>query len=127
MEYGSRPSQETLRSRSNSFITYSRAIMLPMPRTTTHRCLLILLALSVTAWCADYQVVLKSSGNVIHGAFLYEDANTITLQVNSAEVSFKKEKLDLARMKELNQSQLAPGPQQETGGAAPLEGQSLIC
>src|SRR3954447_12893258 len=90
------------------------------------RRLLMVLALSVTAWCADYQVVLKPSGKVIHGAFLYEDANTITLQVNSTEVSFKKEKLDLARMKELNQSRPAAVPRQAAEGAAPLEGQALF-
>jgi len=95
------------------------------------RRLLVVLALSVTAWCADYQVVLKPSGKVIHGAFLYEDANAITLQVNSTEVSFKKERLDLVRMKELNRSQPAAGLStsfgaQGAGVTTPSEGQALI-
>jgi hypothetical protein len=96
------------------------------------RRLLLVLALSATAWCADYQVVLKPSGKVVHGAFLYEDANAITLQVNSTEVSFKKEKLDLVRMKELNRSQPAAvlsesfGAQPGPGGPTSSEGQALI-
>src|SRR3954453_21996040 len=96
------------------------------------RRLLVVLALSVTAWCADYQVVLKPSGKVIRGVFLYEDVSTITVQVNSTEVSFKKEKLDLVRMKELNPSQPAAvlpnsfGAQPGAGVTTPSEGQALI-
>jgi hypothetical protein len=60
-------------------------------------------------WCADYRVVAKSSGLVIHGDLVSEDANTVTLKVHNAEVSFRKERLDLARMKELNQRQPVEG------------------
>ena len=67
------------------------------------RCFLVLL-LTATAWCGDYQVVLKNSGKVIHGDLLYEDAHTVTLQVGGGAVSFKKDRLDLERMRELNRA-----------------------
>ncbi len=73
------------------------------------RRLLVLPLLVAMGWCADYEVVLKNSGKVIHGDLLSEDANTVTLKVNRAEVTFKKDRLDLARMKELNHPQPAPG------------------
>jgi len=57
--------------------------------------LFAILLLTATAWCGDYQVVLKDTGKVIHGDFLYEDAHTITLQMGSVETSFKKDRLDL--------------------------------
>ena len=63
---------------------------------------LVLVVLTATAWCGDYQVVLKDSGKVIHGDFLYEDAKVVTLQVGGVETSFKKDRLDLERMRALN-------------------------
>src|SRR4051812_38477712 len=93
---------------------------------------LVVLLLSAAASCSDYQVVLKNSGKIIGGDFLFEDANTITLQVNKVEVSFKKERLDLERMKELNQSQPGAGlrasvaAQNGATGGAPSDGQSLV-
>jgi len=77
--------------------------------------LFAILLLTATAWCGDYQVVLKDTGKVIHGDFLYEDAHTITLQMGSVETSFKKDRLDLDRMRELNKaSRVSPtGPTAE--------------
>jgi hypothetical protein len=96
------------------------------------RRLLVLPLLVAMAWAADYQVVLKPSGKIIHGDFVSEDANTVTLKVNRAEVSFKKDRLDLTRMQELNQSQRAAGlpagstaPDGATGSAAG-DGKQLI-
>jgi hypothetical protein len=80
--------------------------------------LFLLLGVSV-AWAADYQVVLKNSGKIIHGEFLAEDATTITLKINTAEVSFKKEKLDLARMKELNPPIATAAPGSPASGVVP--------
>jgi hypothetical protein len=66
------------------------------------------LLLAATAWCGDYQVVLKGSGKIVHGDLLAEDAGTVTLQVGTGEVVFKKEKLDLERMRRLNATQHVP-------------------
>lgn len=66
--------------------------------------LVILLLLNATAWCADYQIVLKSSGRVLHGEYVSEDATSITVNINHAEATFKKEKLDLDRMHDLNKA-----------------------
>src|SRR3954454_22987350 len=91
---------------------------------------LVLTLLAAMGWCADYSVVAKSSGLVIHGDFVSEDANTVILKVHNAEVSFKKERLDLARMQELNRPQ--PGiptgsaPRGGMAGSAPNDGKALI-
>jgi hypothetical protein len=93
---------------------------------------LVLTLLAAMGWCADYSVVAKSSGLVIHGDFVSEDANTVTLKVHNADVSFKKERLDLARMKELNRPQPAAGiptgsaPRGGMAGSAPNDGKALI-
>src|SRR5262245_7973854 len=81
------------------------------------RRLLLVTLITLPAFATDYQVVVKSSGKVIHGAFLYEDATTITLQINSAEVSFKKDKLDLERMRELNKPQPMTLPSSGSGAS----------
>lgn len=73
------------------------------------RLFIVFAALSAAAWCADYQVVLKSSGRVLHGEYLTEDATTITVSINHAEVTFKKDKLDLERMRELNKQPISSG------------------
>jgi hypothetical protein len=67
-----------------------------------------LLLLPAAAFCGDYQVVFKDSGKVIHGGFVQEDAKTITLIVGDTEVSFRKEALDLKRMRELNSAADVP-------------------
>jgi hypothetical protein len=70
--------------------------------------LAVLLLLPAAAFCADYQVVFKDSGKVIHGDFVQEDAKAITLKVGNTEVSFRKEALDLKRMRELNSAAGVP-------------------
>ena len=72
----------------------------------------VVFLLTALAWAGDYQVVLKSSGKIIHGDLVSEDASSITLRVGVGEVSFKKERLDLERMRELNR-----GASASSGGA----------
>lgn len=56
---------------------------------------------------AEYKVVLKS-GKVIEGKFLHEDQLNVYIESGGIKMNFKKEKLDLAKMKELNAKQEAP-------------------
>ena len=70
--------------------------------------LVALLMLPAAALGADYQVVFKGTGKVVHGEFRYEDEKTVTVKVGNTEVSFRKEKLDLQRMRELNRGATIP-------------------
>jgi hypothetical protein len=56
---------------------------------------------------AQYKVVLKS-GKVIEGKFLHEDSLNVYIESSGITMNFKKEKLDLAKMKELNATQETP-------------------
>jgi hypothetical protein len=56
---------------------------------------------------AQYKVVLKS-GKVIEGKYLHEDSLNVYIQSGGIKMNFKKEKLDLAKMKELNAKQETP-------------------
>jgi hypothetical protein len=53
---------------------------------------------------AQYKVVLKS-GKVIEGKYLHEDSLNVYIESGGIKMNFKKEKLDLAKMKELNAKQ----------------------
>ena len=55
---------------------------------------------------AQYKVVLKS-GKVIEGKYLHEDQLNVYIESGGIKMNFKKEKLDLAKMKELNAKQEA--------------------
>lgn len=50
---------------------------------------------------AQYKVVLKS-GKVIEGKFVHEDQLNVYIESGGIKMNFKKDKLDLAKMKELN-------------------------
>lgn len=56
---------------------------------------------------AQYKVVLKS-GKVIEGNFLHEDQLNVYIESGGIKMNFKKDKLDLAKMKELNAKQESP-------------------
>lgn len=56
---------------------------------------------------AQYKVVLKS-GKVIEGKYLHEDSLNVYIESGGIKMNFKKEKLDLAKMKELNAKQETP-------------------
>lgn len=56
---------------------------------------------------AQYKVVLKS-GKVIEGKYLHEDQLNIYIESGGINMNFKKDKLDLAKMKELNAKQETP-------------------
>lgn len=56
---------------------------------------------------AEYKVVLKS-GKVIEGKYLHEDSLNVYIESGGIKMNFKKEKLDLAKMKELNAQQETP-------------------
>jgi hypothetical protein len=63
--------------------------------------ILILVLLVPTLAFAQYKVVLKN-GKVIEGKYLNEDATNIFIESNGVQMNFKKETLDLDKMKELN-------------------------
>lgn len=67
-----------------------------------HGIRVFLILLLLPAFCfAQYKVVLKS-GKVIEGKLLHEDQLNIYLESGGIKMNFKKEKLDLEKMKELN-------------------------
>jgi hypothetical protein len=73
----------------------------------------LLLLLFPALTFAQYKVVLKS-GKVIEGKYLNEDQSNIYLETSGINVTFKKDKLDLAKMKELNAKQEASGAATES-------------
>ncbi len=56
---------------------------------------------------AQYKIVLKN-GKVIEGKYLHEDQANIYVESNGIQMNFKKERLDLDKMKELNTTVPAP-------------------
>ncbi len=69
---------------------------------------IFLLLLLFPAFCfAQYKVVLKS-GKVIEGNFLHEDQLNVYIESGGIKMNFKKDKLDLAKMKELNAKPESP-------------------
>lgn len=53
---------------------------------------------------AEYTVVVKESGKVIKGEYVQEDDQILVLSVDHINLTFKKNLLDLEKMKTLNQS-----------------------
>jgi len=62
---------------------------------------------------AQYKVVLKS-GKVIEGKYLHEDSLNVYIESGGIKMNFKKEKLDLEKMKGLNATQEAPAAEPKT-------------
>jgi hypothetical protein len=56
---------------------------------------------------AQYKIVLKN-GKVIEGKYLHEDQANIYVESNGIQMNFKKDRLDLDKMNELNTSVPAP-------------------
>lgn len=69
--------------------------------------ILIFVLLVPTLAFAQYKVVLKN-GKVIEGKYIHEDAANIFIESNGIQMNFKKETLDLDKMKELNPQVSAP-------------------
>jgi hypothetical protein len=61
----------------------------------------------------DYKVVLKDSGRVATGRFVSENDVSIVIEIGGMVTRFKKARLDLERMKELNRAP-QPKPAQAT-------------
>jgi uncharacterized protein YbaP (TraB family) len=67
--------------------------------------LLVLVFLSFTTLnfaANEYKVVIKSTGKTIEGRFLSETPTVIHLEVDGIKIQFKKDLLDLEKMKQLN-------------------------
>ena len=72
---------------------------------------------------AQYKVVLKS-GKVIEGKFLNEDQLNVYIDSGGIKMNFKKDKLDLEKMKELNAKQETPAAESDPQGATPVKSSS---
>jgi hypothetical protein len=72
---------------------------------------------------AQYKVVLKS-GKVIDGKFLHEDQLNVYIESSGIKMNFKKDKLDLEKMKELNAKQEIPAAESDPQGATPVKSSS---
>jgi hypothetical protein len=58
---------------------------------------------------AEYKVVIKKNGKVIEGELVAEDDTHVTIRSGGARLRYKKDTLDLEKMKELNEGYVAPG------------------
>lgn len=68
---------------------------------------LVLLALPLFCF-ADYKVVVKKNGKIIEGKLVAEDNASVTIISQGTRLRYKKETLDLERMKELNAGYYTP-------------------
>jgi len=59
---------------------------------------------------AEYSVVMRDSGKIVKGELVQETDQTIVLKVDNVNLQFKKNLLDLEKMKTLNESQPAQKP-----------------
>ena len=64
---------------------------------------ILILAFPLVAF-AEYKVVIKKNGKIIEGKLVAEDDTSITIINAGARLVYKKDTLDLERMKELNES-----------------------
>lgn len=67
--------------------------------------LMLCVAFSTAALAQEFKVVLKESGRTISGRLLSEDNESVVVEVGSLQTRFKKSRLDLVKMKELNRDQ----------------------
>jgi hypothetical protein len=72
---------------------------------------------------AQYKVVLKS-GKVIEGRFLHEDQLNVYIESGGINMNFKKDKLDLEKMKELNAKLETPAAEAHPQSAMPAKSSS---
>ncbi len=63
-----------------------------------------------TSVFAEYSVVMRDSGKIVKGELVQETDQTIVLKVDNVNLTFKKNLLDLEKMKTLNESQPAQKP-----------------
>src|SRR6187551_3720236 len=70
-------------------------------------CILVVLMLPAIAF-AEYKVVIKKSGRVIEGRYVKEDDKSIYMVSDGIQLTFKKELLDLDKMKSLNPETTTP-------------------
>jgi len=62
---------------------------------------------------SEYKVVIKKTGKIVSGTFDHEDENSIFLKSGVTLITYKKEILDLEKMKDLNsQAQTQPSNQE---------------
>jgi hypothetical protein len=82
--------------------------------------ILILVLFVPTLAFAQYKIVLKN-GKVIEGKYLHDDQANVYIESNGIQMNFKKETLDLDKMKELNAKVPAPVevPSQRSSPATP--------
>jgi hypothetical protein len=72
------------------------------------RSLVFVVLLAFPLYCfADYKVVVKKNGKIIEGKLIAEDENSVTIMSQGTQLSYKKDTLDLERMKKLNEDYYA--------------------
>jgi hypothetical protein len=86
-------------------------------------CIFLFLLLFPAFSFAQYKVVLKS-GKVIEGKFVHEDQLNVYIESDGIKMNFKKDKLDLEKMKELNAKQEAPAAEAHPQSATPVKSSS---
>jgi hypothetical protein len=67
----------------------------------------VLLAVPLVSF-AEYKVVVKKNGKIIEGKLIAEDESFVTIVSQGTRLRYKKDTLDLDRMKKLNEDYRAP-------------------
>ncbi len=79
-----------------------------MLNRTISRSLILILLLAIPLLCfAEFKVVVKKNGKIIEGKLVAEDETSVTIISSGARLLYKKETLDLERMKQLNADYLS--------------------
>ena len=81
----------------------------------------VLLAFPLLSF-ADYKVVVKKNGKIIEGKLIAEDENSVTIMSQGTQLSYKKDTLDLERMKTLNADYYSASDVRTLDIPAPVEG-----
>jgi hypothetical protein len=67
----------------------------------------VLLAFPLVSF-AQYKVVVKKNGKIIEGKLIAEDENSVTIVSQGTRLKYKKDTLDLERMKKMNENYVPP-------------------
>ena len=71
---------------------------------------------------ADYKIVVKKNGKIIEGKLISENESSVTIMSQGTQLSYKKDTLDLERMKKLNADYYAASDVRTLDIPAPVEG-----
>ena len=104
-----------------------------MSNRTIFRSLILIVLFAFPLLCfAEYKVVVKKNGKIIEGKLVAEDETSVTIISAGARLQYRKDTLDLERMKQLNADYLSKDdvrtmdrPKPESDTKPPVESSAL--